>query len=252
LIIETHVHISDSKYDADREEVLKRAEALGVKKFINIGAEAAETRKVAGYDRPGVYKALGIHPHNAEECDGSFENEIRNFLKNEKNIVAIGEIGLDFFKSRTPKDAQVKTFRSLLSLAKDAGLPVVIHSREAHEDTLKILKEFNVEKRGIIHCYTGDAETAKRFTGEGYLLGIGGVITFPNAGALKLAVRQLPLECMVLETDAPWLAPQDVRGQRNEPFYLKYIVSEMARLKETSPETVEAVTTQNAEKVFGI
>jgi TatD DNase family protein len=252
LIIETHVHISDAKYDADREEMLKRAEAAGVKKFINIGAEAAETRKVADFDRQDVYKSVGLHPHYAGEFDDDFYMEIKGYLKNKKNIAAIGEIGLDYFKSMTAKDLQEKVFRKLLGLAKDSGLPVVIHSREAFEDVFKILKEFNLEKRGIIHCFTGDSETAKKFIGEGYLLGIGGVITFPNAGVLKQTLAQLPLEAIVLETDAPWLAPQQVRGKRNEPAFLRHVVTAIAGLKGVSEAEVERVTTENACKVFGV
>ena len=252
MIIETHVHISDSKYDADREDMLKRAEAAGVKKFVNIGAEAAETRKVADFDRAGVFKALGLHPHNAAEYDAAFKSEMTGFLKARKNIVALGEIGMDYFKSTTPKDIQEKVFREFLGMARDFGLPVVIHSREAHEDTIRILREFKIERRGIIHCFFGTAETAKRFIGEGYLLGIGGVITFPNSGVLKQAVFELPLDAFVLETDAPWLAPQQVRGKRNEPAFLRHIVTAIAGLKGVSETEVEEVTTRNACKVFGI
>lgn len=252
MIIETHVHISDSRYDEDREDMLKRAEAAGITKFINIGAEAAETRKVADYDRPGVYKAIGLHPHNAHEYDEAFGEEIKGYLENRKNIAAIGEIGLDYFKSTTPKDVQEKVFRRFMEIAAEARLPVVIHSRDAHEDVLKILKEYRPDKRGIIHCFTGGAEAAKLFTAEGYMLGIGGVLTFPNAGTLRQAVQQLPLEVMVLETDAPWLAPQQVRGKRNEPAFLRHIVQAIAGLKGASEAEVEEITTQNAEKVFGL
>lgn len=252
MIVETHVHISDSKYDTDREEMLKRAENAGITKFINIGAETAETRKVADFDRPGVYKSVGLHPHFASEYSESFYEEIKGYLKDKKNIVSIGEIGLDYFKSATPKDVQEKVFRKMMGLAKEAGLPVVIHSREAHEDVFSILKEFNIKRRGIIHCYTGDMETAKKFTGEGYLLGIGGVITFLNSGVLKQAVADLPLEALVLETDAPWLAPQQMRGKRNEPAFLRHIISVIAGLKGVTEQEVERVTSENACKLFGI
>jgi TatD DNase family protein len=252
MIIETHVHISDSKYDADREEVLKRAEAAGVKKFINIGAETAETGKVATYDRPGVYKALGLHPHYAHEADESLYSGIMACAKSGKNVAAIGEIGLDYFKSTTPKETQERVFRKLLGMAKDLGLPVIIHSRDAHEDTLNILKEFRPEKKGVIHCFSSDADTGKKFIDEGYLLGIGGVVTFPNAAGLRQAVAQLPLNSMVLETDAPWLAPQSVRGKRNEPEFLKYVITAVAGIKGVSEKQVEEITSRNAERVFGI
>jgi TatD DNase family protein len=195
---------------------------------------------------------VGLHPHYASEYSEAFYEEIRGYLKSKKNIIAIGEIGMDYFKSPVPKDVQEKVFRKFLGLAKEAGLPVVIHSREAFEDVFKILKEFNIERRGTIHCFTGDTETAKRFTGEGYVLGIGGVITFPNVGVLKQTVAQLPLDAIVLETDAPWLAPQQVRGKRNEPAFLRHIVSAIAGLKGVTEQEVERVTTENAGKVFGI
>jgi TatD DNase family protein len=252
MIVETHVHLCDAKYDADREDMIWRAETTGVIKFINVSAEIAEARKTADFDRPGVYKALGLHPHNANEYSREVFEEIRGLFKSRKNIIAVGEIGLDYLKSTTPKEMQVTVFKKFLELAREFDLPVIIHSREAHADTYGILKEFDIKKRGIIHCFTGDIDTARRFTNDGFLIGIGGVITFPNAGVLRATVAQLPLDHIVLETDAPWLAPQQVRGQRNEPAYLKYIVSEISRIKGATEAEVEKVTTENAEKIFKI
>lgn len=252
MIVETHVHLCDAKYDADREEMIKRAEAAGVVKFVNVSAELAEARRAAVYDRPGVYKALGLHPHNAHEYSDDVFDEIKGLFKTQKNAVAVGEIGLDYFKSTTPADLQKKVFRKFLDLAKELDLPVLIHSREAHTDTYNILKEFDLKKRGIIHCFTGDIETAEKFTGDGYAIGIGGVITFPNAGVLRAAVARLPLENMVLETDAPWLAPQQVRGKRNESAFLRYIVAAIAGIKGVTEREVEEVTAGNACKIFNI
>ncbi len=252
MIVETHLHLCDEKYDADRDEVLSRAKQAGVVKILNIGAELKETRKVAVYENEGVFKALGIHPHNAPEFDAAVKEEFKGYFKGGNNIKAVGEIGLDFFKSTTPADVQEKIFREFLGLAKDFNLPVVIHSREAHEETLKILKEYKIEKRGIIHCFTGDAAAAKKFVDEGYVLGIGGVLTFPNAEVLRDAVKEMPLECLVLETDAPWLAPKSVRGKRNEPAFLKEIIQTLAGIKGVSEAKVEEVTTATAERVLGI
>jgi TatD DNase family protein len=252
LIVETHVHLFDARYGADREEMIKRAEAAGVAKFINVSAEPAEARKVAAFDRQGVYKAIGLHPHNADEYSEAVYDEMKMLFKTKKSMVAVGEIGLDYYKSTTPKALQEEVFRKFLGLAKELDLPVLIHSREAHADTYGILREFNINKRGIIHCFTGDIETAKKFSGDGYAIGIGGVITFPNAGVLRAAVAQLPLENIVLETDAPWLAPQQMRGKRNEPAFLKYIVSAIAGIKGVTEREIEEVTTRNAERVFNI
>jgi TatD DNase family protein len=178
--------------------------------------------------------------------------ELKGWLKGKKNIAAIGEIGLDYYKSTTPVETQKAAFREFLGLANDFELPVIIHSRDAHEDVLSMLKEYAPKKRGVIHCFAAGADTGKRFIDEGYLLGIGGVITFPNAGDLRQAVTRLPLESMVLETDAPWLAPQNVRGSRNEPANLRYIVDAVSGIKGVPAAEVERVTTGNACKMFGI
>lgn len=252
MIVETHVHLCDEKYDADRAEVLKRANDAGVVKFLNIGAELKEVRLIAGLEIVNVYKAMGLHPHNAHEFTNEVYDEIKGYFKAQKNAVAVGEIGLDYYKSTTPKELQEKVFRAFLDMAKELDLPVAIHSREAFDNVYAILKEYNIRKRGVIHCFTGDALNAKRFTQMGYMLGIGGVITYPNAETLRNAIADIPLEWLVLETDAPWLAPQTERGKRNEPAYLGHIAQALARVKNVSVEEVENVTTENAENLFNI
>ncbi len=252
MIIETHVHLCDEKYDHDRDEVLKRANASGVMKFLNIGAELKEVRKIAAMEIENVYKAMGLHPHNAAELTDGVYDEIKGYFKAQKKAVAVGEIGLDYYKNPVPKALQEKVFRAFLGLAKELDLPVAIHSREAHDDVYNIIREYVLNKRGVIHCFSGDAGIAGKFTDLGYMLGIGGVITFPNAETLRNAVASVPLECLVLETDAPWLAPQQERGKRNEPSYLRHIAQAVARLKNVSVEQIESVTTKNAEKLFNI
>lgn len=252
MIIETHVHLCDEKYDADRDEILKRANEAGVMKFLNIGAELKEVRKIAIMEIDNVFKAMGLHPHNAHEFSPAVYDEIKGYFKAQKKAVAVGEIGLDYYKSTTPKELQEKVFRAFLDLAKELDLPVAIHSREAFDDVYKLLKEYGIRKRGVIHCFTGDVNNAKRFIDMGYMLGIGGVITYPNAETLRQAVSEVPLEWLVLETDAPWLAPQAERGKRNEPACLKHIVQALARVKNVSVETIESVTTENAENLFNI
>jgi TatD DNase family protein len=252
IIIETHVHICEPRYDADREEMLSRSFENGIKKLINIGADIEEGKKVAAFDREGVFKSIGLHPHYIEKCSEDVFNEIKARIKNCKNIVAIGEIGLDFFKSPTSKEKQTEVFKKFLTVARDFNLPVIIHSREAHNEVYEILKEFNIEKKGVIHCFTGDLNTAKKFIDIGYFLGIGGVITFPNAKILKDTVKEISIDFVVLETDAPWLAPQQQRGKRNEPMYLKYVISEIAKLKNVNEDEIIETTTKNAEKLFNI
>lgn len=252
MIVETHVHLCDEKFDSDRVEVLKRANIAGVIKFLNIGAELKEIRSIAALEIENVYKAMGLHPHNAQEFTEEVYSEIRGYFKTQIKAVAVGEIGMDYYKSTTPRELQEKVFRRFLELAEELTLPIAVHSREAHGDVLNILKEYKLIKKGVIHCYTGDISTATKFTDLGYMLGIGGVITFPNAQSLREAVKAIPLEFLVLETDAPWLAPQQERGKRNEPSYLKHVVRVIADLKTMSVEQVENVTTKNAERLFNI
>ncbi|MGD0566594.1 MAG: TatD family hydrolase [Candidatus Goldiibacteriota bacterium] len=252
MIVETHVHLCDEKYDGDRQETLARAAKAGVVKFLNVSAELKEIRKIAALEINGVYKAFGLHPHNTGEFSDEVYGEIKGYFKAQKNAVAVGEIGLDYFRSTTSRADQENVFRKFLGLADQLNLPVVIHSREAHDDVIKILKKYDLQKKGIIHCFTGGAKTAAQFLDMGFVLGIGGVVTFPNTGELAAAVRNTPLDSIVLETDAPWLAPQPFRGKRNEPAYLKEIAKMIAGIKGTSAEKVEEITAQTAARVLNI
>lgn len=252
MIIETHVHLCDEKFDADRADIIKRANAAGVLKFINIGAELREVRLIAAMELENVYKAMGLHPHSAAEFTEEVYDEIKGYFDTQKKAVAVGEIGMDYYKSTTPRELQEKVFRRFLDMAKELDLPVAIHSREAHDDVYNILKEYGLNKKGVIHCFTGDERNALRFIDLGYMLGVGGVITYPNADNLRRALEKVPLESIVLETDAPWLAPQQERGKRNEPSYLKYAAQALAGIKNISVEQVESITAKNAEKLFNI
>lgn len=252
MIVETHVHLCDGKYDADRSEVLERARRAGVEKLVNVSAELKEIRAIAALNIDGVFKAFGLHPHSANEFTGEVYEEIEGYFKAQKKAVAVGEIGLDYFRSTTSKHDQEAVFRKFLELAVKLDLPVLIHSREAHDDVYEILKTSGPRKKGIIHCFTGNLGDAERFTSLGYVLGIGGVVTFQNTKQLSEAVLRTPLEKIVLETDAPWLAPQSVRGKRNEPMYLKDIAARIAEIKGISAAMVEEITARNAERVLAI
>jgi TatD DNase family protein len=252
LIIDTHIHLCDEKYDTDRAEMLDRARAAGIGKFVNIGAEIGECRKVVKFSGDGVYSAVGIHPHNIAELSEDVYGELGDYLKNNVNIVALGEIGLDYSKGKDEKAAQFEAFKKMLGLAAKFDRPVVIHSRNAHADVAVILKEYGPARRGIIHCFSGDYDAGRMFAEMGYVLGIGGVITFSNAPGLRGAVEKMPLEWLVLETDAPWLAPQQHRGQRNEASYIRNAAWKIAELKGIPVEEVERVTTSTAERILGI
>ncbi|MCE5300541.1 MAG: TatD family hydrolase [Spirochaetia bacterium] len=252
MIIETHVHLCDPRYDGDRVEMLVRARQAGVVKFLNIGAEAQECHRVAQFESEGVYKALGLHPHYVEQYNEEFFEKYCGYYRTQKNMAAVGEIGLDYFKSPVDRDVQERYFRIFLDFARQVNLPVVIHSRDAHADVYRLLKQYALPKKGIIHCFSGDTDAAEMFTGLGYALGVGGVMTFPNAAVLREAIKNTPPDKLVLETDAPWLAPQKYRGKRNEPAYLRPIAEALAELKGLSAAEVEEITTQNAERILNI
>jgi len=253
MIIDTHIHLCDAMYDADRGEMLKRAKNAGVNKLINVGADMDENRRICEFSEvctDGIYASIGLHPHYAGEFNDAVYREIKELADRCKCIKAVGEIGLDYYKNETPKEIQAGVFEHMLLLAKEKNLPVAIHSREAYDDAYAILKQHGPGKKGVLHCFGMDYDTAKKYIDLGYALGIGGVVTFKNAPVLKDAVRKIPLEHIVLETDAPYLAPQAHRGKRNEPSYLQYVVAEIAALKNIMPQEVERVTTENAERLF--
>ena len=252
MIVETHVHLCDEKFDGDRTEVLKRANTAGVIKFLNIGAELKEIRAIAALEIENVYKAMGLHPHNAHEFTEEVYSEIKEYFKTQIKAVAVGEIGMDYYKSTTPRGLQEKVFRRFLELACELNLPIAVHSREAHEDVLNILKEYELSKKGVIHCFTGDISTANKFTDLGYMLGIGGVITFPNAQSLRDAIKVIPLEFLVLETDAPYLTPEPHRGTRNEPKYIPLIAKKIADLQQKTVKEIEMATTANTKALFNV
>ncbi|MEI7639929.1 MAG: TatD family hydrolase [bacterium] len=253
MIVDTHIHLCDPLYEADFKAVLQNADVQGVKKIINTGADMEENRLICARDfGTNVYRTIGFHPHYADKLTPEIFEEIKHLIKTTARVVAVGEIGLDYFNNPVPKDIQAQTFIKLLALCDEFDLPVSIHIRDAYDDAVKILKEHSPKRRGVIHCFTQGYDTALEFTKLGYLLGIGGVLTFKNALPLKAAVKQLELKCMVLETDAPYLAPGKYRGKRNESAYLSYVVAEIATIKGCTIKEVEESTTHNAEKLFRI
>jgi len=251
MIFDTHVHICDSRYDPDRGAMLSAARQAGVTKFLNIGAEHEENIRVLDFREDGVFASVGLHPHYAEQLNDESE-ALTNSAYREKRAQAVGEIGLDFFKSPTGKDIQMKVFRFFMKQAVENGLPVIIHSREAHGEVYAVLKEFGPGLKGIIHCYTGGLKQAEMFAGLGFIMGIGGVLTFPNAGELRETVEKLPAEFIAAETDAPWLAPQPERGKRNEPAFIRYVIEKIAEIRHISFEETARLTTANAVRALGL
>lgn len=267
MIFETHAHYDDEKFDQDREQLLASLPEKGIKRVINVGASIATTKTTLALaeSHEAVYAAVGVHPSDIGDLNEESFRWLSEQTANPK-VVAIGEIGLDYYWDKEPhiQAQQREWFRRQLELAKETKLPVIIHSREAAADTLEIVKEAgsweiaghagDKENRectcGVIHCYSYSPELAREFVKLGYYIGVGGVVTFKNAKKLKETVQQIPLERILLETDCPYMAPEPYRGKRNDSSYLPYVVDMIAELKAITPEEVERVTWENAMKLF--
>ena len=252
LLIDSHSHLDFSAFDEDREEVIKRAEQAGVKWIINIGAgeelKSAQRSIELARTYPNIFATVGIHPHDAKIWNAKVRDKILELAQKPK-VVAVGEIGLDFAKEYSPRDIQEKVFYEQLELARELDLPVVIHSRNAHDRTVKILKEMKI-KKAIMHCFSGSPELAKQLVKMGFFISIPGVITFKNAKQLPEVVKTIPLEMLLIETDCPFLAPEPYRGRRNEPAYVKFVAEKIAQIKDLSFEEVAQKTAQNTIKAF--
>lgn len=249
-IFDTHAHYDDSAFDDDREEVLERLFSEGVSGIVNQGTtlETSRTSIALAQRYPGMYAAVGIHP----ECvDGSSMARLAMIreMSREKKVVAIGEIGLDYYYD-VPKPLQQEVFAAQLQLAGECGLPVTVHDREAHGDTLELLKRYRPQ--GILHCFSGSSEMAGEVWKLGMLIGIGGVITFKNARKTVEVVEALPLEAIVLETDCPYLAPVPFRGKRNDSGLMVHTAQRIAEIKGMTAEEVLLVTEENARRVYHI
>lgn len=254
MIFETHAHYDDEAFDKDREKLLETMHSHGIETIINVGASLKGVRDtVALTERyPFVYGAVGIHPDEVGSLTEEDMKELRSYCDREK-IVAIGEIGLDYYWDKENHETQKKWFVRQMDLAKETGLPIIVHSRDAAKDTLDIMKAERADNlRGVIHCYSYSKEHAREYMNMGYYLGVGGVVTFKNGKRLKEVVEYAPLDYLLLETDAPYLAPEPYRGKRNCSVYLTYVAQTIAQIKGVSYETVVEITRKNAELLFKI
>ncbi|MBQ6888934.1 MAG: TatD family hydrolase [Lachnospiraceae bacterium] len=254
MIFESHAHYDDEKFNEDREELLSSMKENGIEYIINVGASLETTRNTVELIKkyPFIYGAAGVHPSDTAELN----EENFAWLKEQCNhakIVAVGEIGLDYYWDEPDREIQKKWFRRQLEMAKETNLPIIIHSREAAKDTLDIMKEMECSKMsGVVHCFSYSKEIAREILDMGFYLGIGGVVTFQNAKAIKEVVAYAPLEKILLETDCPYLAPTPHRGKRNSSLYLPLIAEEIAKIKEIEYDEVIRVTNKNAKKLFCI
>ncbi len=253
MIYETHTHFDDKAFDADRDEAIKLAMEAGVSRFVNIGAsmESSRTSFELAKKYPAFYAAVGVHP---EDMAGLTEDDmtvLEGYAKDD-DVVAIGEIGLDYYWNEPEQAIQKEWYARQIALARQVRLPIVIHSRDAAQDTIDIARsETADEAGGIIHCFSYGTEVAKMWLDLGFYIGVGGVVTFKNGRKLKEVVEYAPLDRIVTETDSPYLAPVPMRGKRNSSEYLPYIISEIAKIKGISEEEVEETTYNNAVRIFG-
>ncbi|MBQ6442319.1 MAG: TatD family hydrolase [Lachnospiraceae bacterium] len=256
MIFDSHAHYDDNRFDADRETLLSGFPVHRIGAVVNVCADAdsLQTTPALAEKYEWIYAAVGIHPSEIGDLDESVLDLIRQLAGKEKTV-AIGEIGLDYYweKDEKVRESQRFWFERQLSLAKETGLPVIIHSREAAKDTFEIMRKAAADRiPGVIHCYSYSAEQAADYVRMGYCIGIGGVVTFSNGRKLRETVEAVPLDRILLETDAPYLAPEPHRGERNSSLLLPAVVQTIAEIKGLSPREVEEVTWQNACALFGL
>ncbi len=253
-MIDTHCHVHDPKFDADRDEVVARARAAGVSAMVTVGENAEDSREaIVVAQRYGLAAAVGIHPHEAKNASGDVAGELRPLL-DLPGVVAIGETGLDYYYDNSPRERQAEVLRAQIRLARDTGMPVVFHQRDAVGDFSAILREeWTAGMRGVVHCFTGTVTEARTFVDEfGLFLGIGGVLTFPNAHALREAVAAVGAAHLVLETDCPYLAPVPMRGKRNEPAFVSHTAAKLSEVLGIDMSELVATTDANAARLFAL
>lgn len=251
-LIDTHCHLDMKEFDEDRVQVIERARAAGIEAMISVGSDLEGTiraMKLSGeYDF--IYASVGIHPHDAKDFSEEAYLKLREWAGNDK-VVAIGETGLDYHYDHSPREVQKEVFEKQLRLAGETGLPVIVHSREAQRDTLEILKKSGIS-RGVLHCFSGNMEMAEQVMAMGFYISVAGPVTFRKAKELHEIAAKIPDDYLLVETDAPYLAPEPLRGKRNEPAYIMHTLEQIASLRGVSLEDMARITTLNAKQLFGI
>lgn len=257
-IFDTHAHYDDEAFDSDRDELIKSLPEKNVYAAVNIGVNLETSKRADEYTKiyDHMYGTVGYHPSDAQRIkkeDGDVISKLKDIALNNKKIVAIGEIGLDYHYEDTDKLVQKEWFEKQIELAREINLPISVHSRDAAKDTIDIMKSMHCgEIGGVIHCYSYSVESAKDYLNMGYFFGIGGVVTFKNGKKLKEVVEYLPMDRIVIETDSPYLTPDPFRRLRNDSTYLTYVAEEIARLKNISVDQVYETTWNNALKLYGL
>ena len=253
MLIDSHAHIDDDRFDADRDEVLSRARAAGVDLIVNIGADmASSSRSVALAEQyPQVFATVGMHPHDAKDMQEQDYQQLLHWAAHPK-VVAIGEIGLDYHYDLSPRTVQQEVFLRQLDIARQTGKPFVVHEREAHADTFEIIRSAAKDLEGVFHCFSGSVETARQYLKLGFYISIAGPVTFPKSAKTKEVARYVPLDRLLIETDSPYLTPQAYRGRRNEPAHVRLVAEEIASLRDLSLTELARATSENACRLFRI
>ncbi|MDU7706330.1 MAG: TatD family hydrolase [Clostridium sp.] len=253
MIFDTHAHYDDEQFDEDRDSLLCSMQEGGVGTIVNAGSDVASWEEIRALTAryPFIYGAAGVHPDDVGELNEENFMRLRAVLREEK-MVAVGEIGLDYYWDNESHEVQKTWFIRQLELARELGMPVIIHSREAAADTLQIMKEHARGLKGVIHCFSYSAEMAREYVKMGFFIGVGGVVTFKNSRKLKEVVEETPLEYLLLETDCPYLAPVPNRGKRNSSLNLVYVAEQIAELKQLSYDEVVEQTEKNARRLYNL
>ena len=253
MLFDTHAHMNDPVFDEDRDAVLRSLKEKGVGLVMNPGCSLENSLQAIDlantYDF--MYAAVGTHPDTADEVDETVIARYRALCQENPKVKAIGEIGLDYYYETIPRDIQQRAFRLQMDLARELKLPVIVHERNAHDDGMRIVKEYK-DVTGVFHCYSGSAEMARQLVDMGWYIGFTGVLTFKNARKAVETAERIPLERIVLETDCPFMAPEPFRGKRNDPGYLYRMAQRLAEIRGVSVEEVTAITTENAKKLYCI
>ena len=253
MLFDTHAHLNDEAFNADREALLAGLQEKGIGLVMNAGCSLEASREVVQMAKqyPWLYAAVGSHPDSADEVNEEVLEEYRKLCKLNPEVKAIGEIGLDYHYEDIPREIQQKAFRLQMELARELDLPVIVHERDAHEDGMAIVREFPTVK-GVFHCYSGSAEMARQLVEMGWYIGFTGVLTFKNARKAVETAASIPLDRIVLETDCPYMAPEPFRGKRNDPGYLYRMAQQLAAIRGITPQEAAAITTENGKKLYRI
>ena len=255
MFIDSHAHLDDERFDEDRESLIEGFEQRDIDMVINVGSDLKSSRASIELSKKheNIYAVVGVHPHDAQYAEEDYLEQLKELSKEDK-VVAIGEIGLDYFYDNSPRDIQRKVFIEQIRLAKELNLPVVIHTRDAAQETFDILKEAARDGRltGVLHCYSGSVEMAMKYIKLGFYISLGGPVTFKKSKTPKEVAAAVPLDRLLIETDSPYLTPEPHRGKRNDPTFVKYTAETIAKIREINVEELARATSENIKKLFRI